>query len=186
MHIRPLNRRRIIMSLKIHHTAPLAALALLIALASPAFGEDATMGAASTFGDVSYKALDPIHLGKEAKPLYQVDAYFRIKDLREIAARDKGLYVVRQKSFLGTYELGRDAKPLYDVASYFRIKDLREIAARDKGTYIVPSETGQEPTKLGGKPKPINQIDSRLRQKELREIGSAVKEGILIPSKIRS
>ena len=174
------------MSLKIHHTAPLAALALLIALASPAFGEDATMGAASTFGDVSYKALDPIHLGKEAKPLYQVDAYFRIKDLREIAARDKGLYVVRQKSFIGTYELGRDAKPLYDVASYFRIKDLREIAARDKGTYIVPSETGQEPTKLGGKPKPINQIDSRLRQKELREIGSAVKEGILIPSKIRS
>lgn len=174
------------MSLKIHHTAPWAALVLLIALASPALAQSGSTPGASTFGEVSYKALDPIQLGKEAKPLYQVDAYFRIKEIREIAARDKGLYVVRQKSFPGTYELGRDAKPLYDVTAYFRIKDTREIAARDKGTFIVPSEIGQEVTKLGREPKPINQIDSRLRQKELRDIGSAAKEGVLIPSKIRS
>jgi len=174
------------MSLRIDHIALLGALMLLFALPSPGSAEDGSLPRASGFGELKYAALDPIHLGKEAKPLYQVDAYFRIKELREIAARDKGLYVVRQKSFLGTYELGRDPKPLYQVDAYSRIKDLREIAARDKGPYVVPSEIGQEPTKLGGKPKPINQIESRFRLKELRELGSGVKEGVLIPSKIRA
>jgi len=140
MHIRPLNRRRIIMSLKIHHTAPLAALALLIALASPAFGEDATMGAASTFGDVSYKALDPIHLGKEAKPLYQVDAYFRIKDLREIAARDKGTYIVPSETGQKPTKLGGRPKPINQIDSRLRQKELREIGSAVKEGILIPSK----------------------------------------------
>ncbi|MDF0591465.1 hypothetical protein [Candidatus Methanocrinis natronophilus] len=172
------------MTLKIHHMALWSALALLIALASPALAQSGSTVPASTFGDVRYGAADPIHLGKEPKPLYQVDAYFRIKDLREIAARDKGLYVVRQKSFLEAYGIGRDPRPLYDVGSYFRIKDLREIAARDRGLFIVPSETGQEPRSLGKPPKPMRVIDTPYRSKELREIGSREKEGVLIPSKI--
>jgi len=128
------------MSLKIHHTAPLAALALLIALASPAFGEDATMGAASTFGDVSYKALDPIHLGKEAKPLYQVDAYFRIKDLREIAARDKGTYIVPSETGQEPTKLGGKPKPINQIDSRLRQKELREIGSAVKEGILIPSK----------------------------------------------
>jgi hypothetical protein len=175
--------RRIIMSLKISHTAYFAALVLLFALASSACAED---GQASSFGDVKYKALAPILLGKEAKTLYDVDAYFRLKELREIAARDRGTYLIPSETGQDPTGLGRDAKPLYDVASYFRIKEIREIAARDRGTYIVPGETDQEATELGKDPKPVYDVDARFRLKELREIGFKEKKGFLVPSKIRA
>jgi hypothetical protein len=186
MHIRPITTRRIIMSLKICHPAPFAALVLLFALASPALAEDGSAAQASSFGDVEYKALDPIELGKEAKPLYDVASYFRIKDLREIATRDRDTYIVPSETNQEPTGLSREAKPLYDVASYFRIKDLREIAARDKGTYIVPSETDQEPSELGNDPKPVYDVGAYFRLKDLREIGSKEKKGFLVPSKIRA
>jgi hypothetical protein len=186
MHIGPITIRRIIMSLKICHPAPFAALVLLFALASPAYAEDGSSAQASSFGDVKYTVLDPIQLGKEAKPLYQVDAYFKLKDLREIATRYKGTYIVPSKADREPSLLGKEAKPLYDVASYFRIKELREIAARHKGTYIVPSKADQEPTELGKDPKPVYDVDANLRLKDLREIGSKEKKGFVVPSKIRA
>ena len=171
------------MSLKISHTAHFAALVLLFALASSASAEDAQ---ASSFGDVKYKALDPILLGKEAKPLYDVDAYFKQKDLREIAARDRGTYLIPSDTEQDPRGLGREAKPLYDVASYFRKKEIQEIAARDLGTYIVPGETDQEATELGKDPKPVYDVGAYFRLKELREIGSKEKKGFVVPSKIRA
>ena len=171
------------MSLKISHTATFAALVLLFALASSACAED---GQASVFGDVKYKALDPILLGKEVKPLYQVDAYFKLKDLREIAARGRGTYLIPSETGQDPTGLERDAKPLYDVASYFRIKEIREIAARDLGTYILTGETDQEATELGKDPKPVYDVDAYFRLKELREIGSKEKKGFVVPSKIRA
>jgi hypothetical protein len=171
------------MSMKISHPAYFAALVLLFALASQAFAED---GQASSFGNVAYKALDPIQLGKEAKPLYQVDAYFKLKDLREIAARDLGTYIVPSETDQDPRGLGRVAKPLYDVASYFRIKEIREIAAKEKGTFIVPSETDQVPNELGKKAKPVYDVDANLKLKGLREIGSKEKKGYVVPSKIRA
>ncbi len=171
------------MILKISHPAYFAALVLLFALASSACAED---GQASVFGEMKYKALDPILLGKEAKPLYDVEAYFRLKDLREIAARDRGTYLIPSETGQDPTGLGRDAKPLYDVASYLRTKELREIAARDRGTYIVPGETGQEATELGKDPKPVYDVDAYFRLKDLREIGSTEKKGFVVPSKIRA
>jgi hypothetical protein len=187
MHLGPITIRRIIMSLKICHPAYFVALVLLFALASPAFAEDGPVasGQTSTFGDVKYKALDPIQLGKEAKPLYQVDAYFKLKDLREIAARHKGLYVVPSANW-DISLLGKEAKPLYQVDAYFKLKDLLEIAARDKGTYMVPSETDQEATELGKDLKPVYDVDAYFRLKDLREIGSKEKKGYVVPSKIRA
>ena len=125
------------MNLKISHPAYFAALVLLFALASPSYAED---GQASSFGDVTFKALDPIQLGKEVKPLYQVDAYFKLKDLREIAARHKGTYVVPSVTDQEPTELGKDPKAVYDVDSYFRLKDLREIGSKEKKGYLVPSK----------------------------------------------
>ncbi len=174
------------MSLKICNPTLFAALVLLFMLASPAFAEDGSMSQAPSFGVVKYKVLDPIQLGKEAKPLYEVDAYFRLKDLREIATRDKGTYIVPSKADRVPSELGKEAKPLYDVASYFRIRDLREIAASDKGTYIVPSKADQEPSELGKEAKPAYDVDSYFRLKGLREIGSKEKKGFVVPSKIRA
>ena len=186
MHIRPITTRRIIMSLRISHLAPIAAMLLIFALALPAAAEAGRSATASSFGAVAYSALDPIELGKEAKPLYQVDAYFRLKDLRAIAARDKGTFVVPSETGKEPNELSRDVKPLYDVASYFRIKEVREIAARKKAAFAVPSEVGQVPTKLGRDPKPINQVDAYFRLKDLREIGSQERAVVLIPSKVRA
>ena len=171
------------MSLKISHPAYFAALVLLFALASQASAED---GQASVFGDLKYKTLDPIQLGKEAKPLYQVDAYFKLKDLREIATRDRGTFIVPSDTDQVPNELGREAKPLYDVASYFRIKEIREIAARKKGTFIVPSDTDQVPNELGKEAKPLYDVDANLKLKGLREIGSTEKKSFLVPSKIRA
>jgi hypothetical protein len=182
MHIGQIRTRRIIMSLKISHSAYFAALVLLFALASPSYAED---GQASSFGDVTFKALDPIQLGKTVKPLYQVDAYFKLKDLREIATNHKGTYVVASTD-RDTSLLGKEAKPLYQVDAYFKLKDLREIVARHKGTYVVPSETDQEPTELGKDPKAVYDVDSYFRLKDLREIGSKEKKGYLVPSKIRA
>jgi hypothetical protein len=183
MYTRQIRTRRIIMNLRICHPAHFAALVLFFALASPAFAED---GQASSFGEVKYKALDPIQLGKEAKPLYQVDAYFRLKDLREISARDLGAYIIPSVADQDPTGLGKEAKPLYRVDAYFKIKDLREIAARDRGTYIVPSEMDQEATELGKKPKPVYDVDSYFRLKDLRVIGSEEKKGYVVPSKIRA
>ncbi len=174
------------MSLKISHPAYFAALVLLFALASPAFAEDGSGVQASIFGDVKYKALDPIQLGKEAKPLYQVDAYFKLKDLREIAGRELGTYIVPSETDQDPRGLGREAKPLYQVDAYFKIKDLLEIAGRDRGTYIVPSETDQEATVLGKDPKPVYDVDAYFKLKDLREIGSKEKKGFVVPSKIRA
>lgn len=174
------------MSLKICHLTPFAALVLLFVLASPAFAEDGSTAQATSFGDVKYKVLDPIKLGKEAKPLYEVDAYFRLKDLREIATKDKGTYIMPSETDQVPSELGKDAKPLYDVASYFRIKDIREIATKDKGTYIVPSKGDQEPNELGKEAKPVYDVDAYFRLKELREIGSKEKKSFVVPSKIRA
>lgn len=36
-------------------------------------------------------------LGKEPKPVYDVDFYFRLKDLREIGSEEKKGYVVPSK-----------------------------------------------------------------------------------------
>ena len=170
------------MNLKISHPAYFAALVLLFALASPSYAED---GQASSFGDLKFKALDPIQLGKEAKPLYDVDAYFKLKDLREIAARHKGTYVVASTD-RDTSLLGKEVKPLYQVDAYFQLKDLRELATGHKGAYIVPSETDQEPTELGKDQKPLYDVDSYFRLKDLREIGSKEKKVYLVPSKIRA
>lgn len=128
------------MSLKISNPAPFAALLLLFAMASPALAEDGSSPQVSSFGEVNYKALDPIQLGKEAKPLYKVDAYFKLKDLREIAARDKGTYIVPSKADQEPTELGKDPKPVYDVGAYFRLKDLREIGSKEKKGFLVPSK----------------------------------------------
>jgi len=87
-----------------------------------------------------YKTLDPIQLGKEAKPLYDVASYFRIKDLREIAARDRGTYIVPSETDQEPSELGNDPKPVYDVDAYFRLKDLREIGSKEKKGFLVPSK----------------------------------------------
>ncbi len=171
------------MSLKSCHPAHFGALVLLLALASPAFAED---GQAPIFGDVKYKALDPIQIGKEAKPLYDVASYFMIKEIREIAGRDLGTYLIPSERDQDPRGLGREAKPLYDVASYFRIKEIREIAARDLGTYIVPRETDKEARELGKDPKPIYDVDANLKLKGLREISSEEKKGFVVPSKIRA
>jgi hypothetical protein len=186
MHIRPITTRRIIMSLRISHIALMAAMLLIFALALPAAAEAGRSATASSFDAVAYRALDPIDLSREAKPLYQVDAYFRIKDLREIAARDKGTFIVPSETGLEPNVLTREAKPLYDVASYFRIKEVQEIAARRKGAFAVPSEVGQAPTELGRDPKPLYQVDAYFRLKDLREIGSRERAGVLIPSKVRA
>jgi hypothetical protein len=184
MHIGPITIWRIIMSSNLLYTTLFAALALLFALASSASAED---GQASIFGDVTYKALDPLQLGKEAKkPIYDVASYFRIKDVREIAARDLGTYIIPSDTAQEPNELGREAKPIYNVASYFRIKDVREIAARDLGTYIIPSDTAQEPNELGKDPKAVYDVDAYFKLKDLREIGSKEKKGFLVPSKIRA
>ncbi len=127
------------MTQRIGHLAHFAALTLLFALVPPAFAED---GQASSFGEMKYKALDPIQLGKEAKPLYQVDAHFKIKDLREIAARDRGTYIVPSEMNQEATELGKEPKPVYDVDFYFRLKDLREIGSEEKKGYVVPSKIG--------------------------------------------
>jgi len=171
------------MSLKILYPTLFAALVLLFGLASSACAED---GQTSSFGDVTYKALDPLQLGTVAKPLYQVDAYFRLKDLREIAARDLGTYIVPSETDQEPNELGQEAKPLYDVASYFRIKEVREIATKKKDTFVVPSDTDQEPNELGQEAKPVNKVDAYLKLKGLREIGSKEKKVFLVPSKIRA
>lgn len=136
----PITIRRIIMSLRIDHLAPLGALVLLIALASPAFGEDGSTAKASSFGDVSYKVLAPTHLGKEAKPLYQVDAYFRIKDLREIAARDKGAYIVPSETGQEPTKLGGKPKPINQIDSRLRLKELRELGSGGKEGVLIPSK----------------------------------------------
>jgi len=128
------------MNLKICHPAPFAVLVLFFALALPAHAEDGSTGQAASFGDVEYKALDPIKLGKVAKPLYEVDAYFRIKDLREIAARDKGTFVVPSKADQEPNELGKEAKPVYDVDANLRLKGLREIGSKEKKGFVVPSK----------------------------------------------
>jgi len=169
------------MTQRIGHLAHFAALTLLFALVPPAFAED---GQASSFGEMKYKALDPIQLGKEAKPLYQVDAYFRLKDLREISARDPGAYIIPSMADQDPTGLGKEANPLYPVDAHFKIKDLREIAARDRGTYIVPSEMNQEATELGKEPKPVYDVDFYFRLKDLREIGSEEKKGYVVLSKI--
>jgi len=174
------------MSLKICYTVPFAAMVLLFILALPAFSEDDSTSQAPSFGDVKYKVLDPIQLSKEAKPLYKVDAFFRLRDLREIATRDRDTYIVPSKADQDPSELGKEAKPLYDVASYFRIKKLREIATRDKGTYIVPSKTDQVPSELGKEAKPLYDVDSYFRKKDIREIGSKKKKSFVVPSKIRA
>jgi hypothetical protein len=187
MRIRPIATRRIDMSLRISHLAPLGAVLLIFGLAMPAFGEAGGSAAeASSFGAFAYRALDPIELGKEAKPLYQVDAYFRLKETREIAARERGTFIVPSETGREPNVLSRVAKPLYDVASYFRIKEVREIAARRKAAFTVPSETGQEPTELGRDRKPVIQVDAYLRLKDLQEIGSQENKGVLIPSKVRA
>jgi len=174
------------MSLKICHPVHFAALVLLFALASPGLGEDGSDARAPSFGEVKYKVLDPIQLGKEAKAVYDVDAYFRLKELRVIAARNKGTYIVPSKTDKEPSLLGREAKPLYEVDAYFRIKELREIAARKKGTYIIPSKIDQEPSLLGREAKPLYEVDAYFRLKELREIGSKEKKGFVVPSKIRA
>ena len=174
------------MSLRVFHLAPFAALILLFVLASPAFADDGSAAQASSSGMVTYKVLDPVKLGKDAKPLYQVDAYFRIKELREIAARQKGPYIVPTETGQEPNELGGNAKPLYSVDAYFRIKDLYEVAAREKGPYVVPSDVGTETNELGGNAKPLYSVGAYYRLKDLREIGSKEKKVFLVPSKIRA
>ncbi|MDD2639246.1 MAG: hypothetical protein PHO60_09820, partial [Methanothrix sp.] len=73
---------------------------------------------------------------------YQVDAHFKIKDLREIAARDRGTYIVPSEMNQEATELGKEPKPVYDVDFYFRLKDLREIGSEEKKGYVVPSKIG--------------------------------------------
>jgi len=174
------------MSLRVSHLAPFAALLLLFVLASPAFGDDGSAAQASSSVTVTYKVLDPVNLGKEAKPLYDVASYFRIKELREIADREKAPFIVPSETGQEPNALGIEARPLYDVASYFKIKEVREIADREKGPFVVPSETGQEPNVLGNEAKPLYSIDAYYRQKDLREIGSEEKNVFLVPSKIRA
>lgn len=128
------------MTLKIHHMALWSALALLIALASPALAQSGSTMPASTFGDVRYGAADPIHLGKEPKPLYQVDAYFRIKDLREIAARDRGLFIVPSETGQEPRSLGKPPKPMRVIDTPYRSKELREIGSREKEGILIPSK----------------------------------------------
>ena len=128
------------MTLKIHHMALWSALALLIALASPALAQSGSTVPASTFGDVRYGAADPIHLGKEPKPLYQVDAYFRIKDLREIAARDKGSYIVPSETGQEPRSLGKPPKPMRVIDTPYRSKELREIGSGEKEGVLIPSK----------------------------------------------
>ncbi|MGC9516001.1 hypothetical protein, partial [Methanocrinis sp.] len=74
------------------------------------------------------------------KPLYDVDAYFRLKELREIAAREKGTYIIPSKTDRKPSLLGKEAKPLYDVDAYFRLKELREIGSKEKKGFVVPSK----------------------------------------------
>lgn len=109
------------MTQRIGHLAHFAALTLLFALVPPAFAED---GQASSFGEMKYKALDPIQLGKEAKPLYQVDAYFRLKDLREISARDPGAYIIPSMADQDPTGLGKEANPSIRLTPTSRLRTL--------------------------------------------------------------
>ena len=102
------------MSTKVRHSACFAVMLLLFALASPVLADERV-----------FKSLEPIALGMDIKPLYDIQEITKDKPLYDfqVYSRNSPLYDLQ------TYSKNR---PLYDFQEYGKDRPLHDFQAYSK------------------------------------------------------
>ena len=130
-HVRP---RRNLMSAKVRHSACFAVMLLLFALASPVFADERV-----------FKPLEPIALGMDIKPLYDIQEITKDKPLYDfqVYSKNSPLYDLQTYSKnrpLYDLQAYSKNKSLYKVDMYFKKKPLADLTTETKPIYNVPSK----------------------------------------------